>query len=141
MNLRWGPRRGSLLQIESRAVWKHNGATVKRAQEQWLQDLEHSVTRRAFLKGVSASAALLATSSVAQAATATNAPVVVRTDSPLSLPPFLYRPTETSIRLTALSRKPVAEAALELRKDGKAKWERLQPLLKPEPHEALDWTV
>jgi len=149
------------LQIESGAARKQNEPTVKRVQNQRFQNLEHGplsrfrsssfyadtepgelpqkVTRREFLKGFSASAAFIATSSPARATT--NAVGASQTDSPLSLPPFLSRPTETSIRITALSGKALAEAVLELRKDGEAKWERRQPPLRLPSHKVLDWTV
>src|SRR5262245_59622728 len=102
--------------------------------------LQQKVTRREFLKGSSAIAASLAASSSALAATNAPANSQALGESPLLLPPFLSRPTETSIRITARSRKPWAEAAIELRRDGKTNWER-QPALERSSHELLDWAV
>jgi predicted phosphodiesterase len=103
------------------------------------EELCQKVTRREFLKGSAALAASIATSSPALAAT--NAPANPQAESPLFLPPLLSRPTETSIRITALNSKLSAEAAIDLRKDGKANWKRQQPPLKLSAYEVLDWTV
>jgi predicted phosphodiesterase len=97
--------------------------------------LRQKVTRREFLKGSSALAACIATSSPALAAT--NAPA----ESPLLLPPLLSRPTETSIRITALSREPLAKVVLELRRNDKGNWERQPAPLQLSAHDVLDWTV
>jgi len=102
-------------------------------------ELFEKVTRREFLKGSAALAAALATSSPALAAT--NPPAERQPESLLFLPPFLSRPTETSIRISALNNSQAAEAVIELRKDGLGDWERRQPALKLSAYEVLDWNV
>ncbi|HXG48284.1 MAG TPA: metallophosphoesterase [Methylomirabilota bacterium] len=59
----------------------------------------------------------------------------------LTLPPLLSRPTETSIRITAVNGDQAAEAYLELRAEGAKDWQR-HPLATRAPnHELLDWNV
>jgi len=106
-----------------------------------MADIEHGVllrrlTRREFLSASSALAASFATSGHTLAAT--NAPATLPNNSPFLLPPFLSRPTENSIRITALSRKPLAEAALEWRREEKDDWKRQSVFASDE---MLDWTV
>jgi predicted phosphodiesterase len=102
-------------------------------------ELWQKVTRREFLRGSAALAASIATCGPALAAT--NAPANPQSESPLFLPPLLSRPTETSIRITALNSKLPAEAAIELRKDGANRWQRQQSMLKLASHEMLDWNL
>ena len=118
----------SQLPIESSAARKQNEGLLRQM-----------LTRREFLKGSSAIAASIAASGTALAATHAPADPQAQAESPLLLPPFLSRPTQTSIRITALSSKPPAEAAIELRRDAKANWERRLPPLSS--REVLDWTV
>src|SRR5262245_35409437 len=99
------------------------------------------LTRREFLKGSSAIAASLAASSPALPATPGPAHPLPQAESALLLPPFLSRPTQTSLRITALSRKPPVETALELRREGQGDWMRQQPPLRLSFREVLDWTV
>src|SRR5262249_36265104 len=97
------------------------------------------ITRREFLKGSAAIAAAIAASPSARAAT--NSPTESRPESLLFLPPLLSCPTETSIRISALNDKRMAEAVIELRKEGLRDWERRQPALKLSAYEVLDWNV
>lgn len=93
------------------------------------------LTRREFLQGSAAVAATLAAGGSLPAATDP------RAESPLLLPPFLSRPTETSIRVTALNHQQPAEAEIEVRREGAGDWERRQPALKLSAYEMLDWTL
>ena len=100
----------------------------------WLQP--HS--RREFLLRTSAlTAALAATSPSLLAAD----PPAAAATPPLLLPPLLSRPTETSIRITALNGDQPVEAAVEVRREGAKDWQR-RPLASKVPgRELLDWDV
>ena len=61
--------------------------------------------------------------------------------SPLSLPPLLARPTETSIRISALNGDQAVEAAVELRREGAKDWQRRPLASKIPARQLLDWDV
>lgn len=63
------------------------------------------------------------------------------TPSALLLPPFLTRPTETSIRITALNGDQPVEAAVEIRREGATDWLRRPLASKVSGRELLDWDV
>jgi len=98
-----------------------------------------NLTRREFLKGSTALSALIAAASAAEAPT--KAATGPNAESGLFLPPLLSRPTETSIRVSALSHRQPAEAVIELRKDGAGHWQRQRSVLKRSSHEMLDWNL
>ncbi|HXJ55370.1 MAG TPA: metallophosphoesterase [Verrucomicrobiae bacterium] len=64
------------------------------------------------------------------------------TSSPsLVLPPFLSRPTGTSIRISAFNGKIAGEIGLELRQQRASDWPIRLPVVKADDHEQLDWNV
>jgi predicted phosphodiesterase len=97
------------------------------------------VTRREFLKGSAALGAALAATGSAWAA-AGRTPDRQPGDL-LFLPPHLSCPTETTIRISALSDSHPAEGVIELRKAGKQDWQRGPAPLKVAAYQLLDWTV
>jgi phosphodiesterase/alkaline phosphatase D-like protein len=99
--------------------------------------LRLNVTRREFLKASAAVAASVSAASAAEAPTITAA----QPNIGLFLPPLLSRPTETSIRVSALNHRQPVEAAIEWRKEGTDRWQRRQSVLKLSPHEMLDWSL
>jgi phosphodiesterase/alkaline phosphatase D-like protein len=102
-------------------------------------ELWQKATRREFLKGSAALAASIVASSAAEAPT--KRPTEPKAEPGLFLPPLLSRPTETSIRVTALNHRQPAEAAIELRKEGAGRWQRQPSVLKLSSHEMLDWNL
>ncbi|HEY2953224.1 MAG TPA: hypothetical protein VGK40_11600, partial [Verrucomicrobiae bacterium] len=60
---------------------------------------------------------------------------------PLLLPPLLSRPTETTIRITALNGGQPVEAAVELRCEGAKEWQRRPLASKVSARQLLDWDV
>ncbi len=101
----------------------------------WL--LRHS--RRDFLLKSSALSAALA-ASVRSLSAADLATTAVATQ-PLFLPPLLARPTETSIRISALNGDREAEAAVELRREGEKEWQRRPLSSKVPARQLLDWDL
>jgi calcineurin-like phosphoesterase family protein len=97
------------------------------------------LARRDFLRGSAAIAVSLVAPSGALTAAARAASLGV--ESGLLLPPFLARPTETSIHISAMTSETAAEATVELRPVGKPDWERPQPTLKVSSYEMLDWDI
>jgi hypothetical protein len=102
------------------------------ADRGWLQQR----TRRDFLKDSAVMAASFAAAVPALAAV--NIPA---SPSGLLLPPFMSRPTGTSIRISALNHDKAAEALVELRKDGTTEWKRPQPPLKAAIYTMFDWNL
>jgi hypothetical protein len=103
------------------------------------QDRFDGLTRREFLKGSVAIAAAFAKPGFAQGAASSPAGSDGR--SALFLPPHLSCPTETSIRLGALTDEHPAEAVVELRKEGETDWGHSQSPLKAPGYSVLDWTL
>jgi len=103
---------------------------------------EHSapnVTRRAFLKETAAVTATLASSlspCATRGATADSLP-----PSPLFLPPFLARPTERSILISALNGDQPGEGVVEVRRESGTNWERRQPSLQVSAYGFFNWDV
>ena len=59
----------------------------------------------------------------------------------LALPPFLSRPTGSSLRISAFNGNQPAEITLEWRREGASEWEKPLPVIKAGPHEKLDWNI
>ena len=97
------------------------------------------ITRREFLKGSAAVGAVFAAGlSVSGATDSTTAP---QTGTALFLLPHLACPTETTIRISALSGERPTEAVIEVRNDALQPWERREPRLQVPAYALLQWTV
>src|SRR5262245_12964559 len=99
---------------------------------------EFQVTRRQFLRGSSTIAAIMG-ARAAEEANPSKADAL--TEPLLVLPPHLSCPTETAIRIGALTGKQAAEATIELRKEASQQWEPRTPSLKRAAFEIVDWTL
>jgi hypothetical protein len=97
------------------------------------------VTRRRFLKDSATVTASLA-ATLAPLATTSHA-AALPGKSPLYLPPFLARPTENSIFISALSNADPVEAVVEFRQESADEWKRREPALKVNGYEFLNWEV
>ena len=97
------------------------------------------LSRREFLLRSSALTASLATTSPSLSAADLAAGAGAK--PPLFLPPLLTRPTQTSIRITALNGDQPVEAAVELRREDAKDWQRRPFASKVAAHEFLDWDV
>ncbi|MDA1272741.1 MAG: metallophosphoesterase [Verrucomicrobia bacterium] len=103
------------------------------------QNSQRKPTRREFIR---ASAAITATLA------ATNSPFGIKayaaaelSHSPLFLPPFLSRPTERSIFISALNNNQPSEAVIEVRKENATDWERRGPAQKVPEYAFFNWDV
>jgi 3',5'-cyclic AMP phosphodiesterase CpdA len=94
------------------------------------------VTRRSFLR----TSAVL-TASVAAALSSEDRAASPPATEPLYLPPFLARPTEKSIFISALNHSQPAEAALEVRRESGRDWEPRGPAQKAAPYTFFNWEV
>ena len=102
---------------------------------QWLQML----SRRGLLKrsvGVAASLAAAGFPLGAEEEDSGSSPV-----SGLALPPFLSRPTGTSIRVSAFNGDLPGELRLDVRQERTSDWKMRLPAVKAGRHEKLDWNV
>ena len=97
------------------------------------------VTRRRFIRESAAVTATLA-STIAPLATKSFAAVTL-SKPPLLLPPFLSRPTEKSILISALNGDQPGEAFIEVRKENTLEWERREPALKVPAYDFLNWDI
>ena len=97
------------------------------------------VTRRRFIKESAAVTASLAVtlSPLAMSSHAAESPA----KSPLYLPPFLARPKEDSIFISALSSDGPVEAVIEVRPVNATEWKRHEIALKVERFEFLNWEL
>ena len=96
-------------------------------------------SRREFLLKSSALAAALAAN--VPSLGAADQPASAVATPPLLLPPLLARPTETSIRISALNGDQPVEAAVELRREDANDWQRLPLASKVAARHLLDWDV
>jgi len=122
--------------LQPRCPEARHRPTVTPEPRTWLQP--HS--RREFLLRSSALTAALAATSPSLLAADPPAGGVAPTP-PLLLPPLLSRPTETSIRITALNGDQPVEAAVEIRREGAKDWQRRPLPSKVSGREPLDWDV
>src|ERR1043166_6565305 len=97
------------------------------------------LSRRKFLQrgvGVAASLAAGGFSLRPEAATAGGSAV-----SELALPPFLSRPTGTSIRISAFNGNLPGAITLDVRPQGASYWKMHLPVVQAGRHEKLDWNI
>ena len=97
------------------------------------------LTRREFLRGSASIAAALASPGSLFAAAGSNAES--QGQPRLFLAPHLSCPTETSIRVTALTDAQPTDAAIDVREKGHPDWERRDSKLHIDPFSLLNWTV
>ena len=104
------------------------------SSSKWLEAL----SRRALLKRGLGVAALAAADFPLGAAEADPG----GSDDPgLALPPFLSRPTGTSIRVSAVNGPLAGEIGLEVRPERSSRWRRPLPVVQASRHQELDWNV
>ncbi len=94
------------------------------------------VTRRNFLR----TSAVITASLAAVLSSEDRAATALATE-PFYLPPFLARPTEKSIFISALNNSQPAEAVLEVRREKSKDWESRGPVQKAAPYTFFNWEV
>ena len=97
------------------------------------------VTRRGFINRSAAITASFA-STIPPFAKNSHAAALPK-PSPLYLSPFLSRPTEKSIFISALNNNRPSEAVIELRKEKTTTWERRDPSVKAKAFAFLNWDI
>lgn len=98
----------------------------------------NKVTRRRFIKESAAVTATLA-STIAPLATMSYA--ATSPPPPLFLPPFLARPTEKSIFISALNGNQPSKAIIEVREENTIEWERRGTELSVSAYDFLNWDI
>ena len=96
-------------------------------------------SRREFILKSSALTAALA--AAVPSLGAADQPAGAGATPPLLLPPLLARPTETSIRISALNGDQAVEAAVEFRREGATDWQRRPLASKVSARHLLDWDL
>ena len=103
------------------------------------EDASPKVTRRGFINKSATITASLA-STIPPFAKKIHAATSPK-PSPLYLLPFLSRPTEKSIFISALNNNKPSEVIIELRKENTTNWEPREPVQKAKPFAFLNWDI
>src|SRR4051812_8326472 len=97
------------------------------------------LNRREFLKGSASLTAALALPGSVFGAAASKA--AAQAETGLFLAPHLSCPTETSIRVSALSESQPVHAVIEVRQKERSEWERREREVSAGAYSVLDWTI